>query len=829
VSLREFRGSRLHRVLITGLVLLVLAGGTVLVIMEGVPRLLGMWISSALRERQIEPEKLAVERAGPTATRFAPGSLNFRGQSFSWQSLEIDYSPMDLWSGRVGQVSLQAPHLSIQWPFPLTQEAAPVEVNMERIPQAPAADGSREIPATGQEAASPPPAERAMTKPPPLVLPAPSFLPDYAELLGLFDALPLARLSTHDGDFGLALFGQPEVTGDWEAFLLNGPELLTGKVFLDAGTATFFSTISGVKSAKAISIHSDLHLQPAFMDGIRERLSSSHVSPWEHLELLEEVSGEILFDWVGPGLPAISAEATLGSVAWMPLDGVSLRATSLMVLGTYAENNIRLNAGCRIDQLSWKAATVSPFSIRGSYTGGDRIRVESERFTATLPGWSGQFAMRGSALPQPGGMIPEGQLELAFTNLAGPAFSIEPASLLFRTGENLGVRASPIGLKRRTTLWIEELTIEADYRFSRVSGGFTWYNAAGAHMGAVRVSNDVSPGEALNGVFQLEAPSGEPFMEGDFAMAGKSLDTAVRGELPTSWLNALNDWGGWFPGRFSGAAPVLDVSLTNLTAFPRGTLSLSFSGSGFAMGEDISVDGINGEIPLEFLGLPRTRSEQQWTILSASTGSFTVNDIRIRWSLPTMRTLRIHELSGSLGGGTVRVDPFDVDPLDPQPVINLEFTRLQADLFLDWYGENRFAVEGTLSGKLGLQWLNGIWLIGRGGLRIDNSDTDNRFVFTDEAFLREQFGSLAGVPEDLKRPLLAALLEKGIRIDDLELQLEPVPGADKVSLKLTLTGETVTEEIEVPIRGLVINNLIARDDLARLLGLFGPVRFIDDP
>jgi hypothetical protein len=175
------------------------------------------------------------------------------------------------------------------------------------------------------------------------------------------------------------------------------------------------------------------------------------------------------------------------------------------------------------------------------------------------------------------------------------------------------------------------------------------------------------------------------------------------------------------------------------------------------------------------------------------------------------------------------VDPFTVDPLDPEPVIGINFSRLQAGLLLDWYGENRFAVEGTLSGKLGLQWRDGVWLVGEGGLRIDKSNTESRFVFSDEAFLREQFVSLTGVPEDLKRPLLSALLRKGIRIEDLELQLEAVPGGDDVSLKLTLSGETVTEEIEVPIRGLVINNLIPRDDLARLLGLIGPVRFLDAP
>jgi hypothetical protein len=813
-------------------VLIVLAGGTVLLITVGVPRLLGLWISMALRERQIELERLAVEHAGPVATRLAPGSLTFHGQSFSWQSLDIGYSPVDLLSGRVGQVSLLQPHLSMEWPLSIMQEPAPAEGEKKAIPEAPAPDTTRTGPtevAKSPETPKQKPPEAVLPEAAPPAAPLSTVLPDYAQLLGFFESLPLSRLSTREGGFGLALYDQPELTGEWEAFLLNGPDLLTGKVFLDAGTATFFSTVSGVKSAKAISIHSDLTLQPVFMSLLRERLSAGAGGFLDDLDLLEDLHGEILLDWVGSGTPAISAEGTLGAFTWTPLAGLELRARSLMVVGTLEEDTVRLNAGCRIDRLSFGSAELSPFSIRGSFVGGDRIRVESERFTLTAPGWSGQFALRGSALPPGGASVPEGQMELAFTSLAGPFFSIEPASLLFRSGETFVVRSSPIGLKRQTTLWVEDLVIEADHGFSKVSGGLTWYNTAGAHMGAVRVTNPVPLAQGFNPAFQLEDPSGKPFMEGTLTRRGESVDVALRGELRTSWLNALAGWTGWLRGSITGPSPRLEASLVNATAFPRGTCVLSFQGSGFALGDGFSVEGLHGEIPLEFLGLPRTRAEQQWTVSTVSTGSFSVTDLRVRWSLPTMRTLRIHELSGNLGGGTIHVDPFTVDPLDPEPVIGINFSRLQAGLLLDWYGENRFAVEGTLSGKLGLQWRDGVWLVGEGGLRIDKSNTESRFVFSDEAFLREQFVSLTGVPEDLKRPLLSALLRKGIRIEDLELQLEAVPGGDDVSLKLTLSGETVTEEIEVPIRGLVINNLIPRDDLARLLGLIGPVRFLDAP
>jgi hypothetical protein len=112
---------------------------------------------------------------------------------------------------------------------------------------------------------------------------------------------------------------------------------------------------------------------------------------------------------------------------------------------------------------------------------------------------------------------------------------------------------------------------------------------------------------------------------------------------------------------------------------------------------------------------------------------------------------------------------------------------------------------------------------------MDSSTTINLFLFSDEAFLEQQFASMSGVSADLKEPLLATLLEDGIRIRDLTLALVPDKEKGEVVLKLQVSGETKSKSMEVPIESLIINNVISDEDLRHFLRLLGPIEFLSLP
>jgi len=176
--------------------------------------------------------------------------------------------------------------------------------------------------------------------------------------------------------------------------------------------------------------------------------------------------------------------------------------------------------------------------------------------------------------------------------------------------------------------------------------------------------------------------------------------------------------------------------------------------------------------------------------------------------------------------------PFSLNPLDPEFGTRLTFSEIRGDALLEWLGEDRFAISGTVSGSIRLRWREGVLQVGAGELRMDPADSPedgNRFLFSDEAFLEEQFAAMGGVPEAIRTRFLAALLEEGILIENLEVRLVPLPEEAEVTLRVILKGRTRTEDLDVPIEQLIINNVIPEADLGRLLGLMGPVEVVDLP
>jgi hypothetical protein len=189
----------------------------------------------------------------------------------------------------------------------------------------------------------------------------------------------------------------------------------------------------------------------------------------------------------------------------------------------------------------------------------------------------------------------------------------------------------------------------------------------------------------------------------------------------------------------------------------------------------------------------------------------------------------VNRIEGTISGGRVWIAPFACDPFKPDVVTAIYFEEIPAQQLLDWIREERFFLQGTVSGKIPLRWADGVLELGEAVLRMDSATTKNRFLFTDQAFLEEQFGRMDGVPSDLKEPFLATLLSDGIRIRDMALVIAPDREKEEVVLKLRVSGETRSERMEVPIESLIINNVISDEDLARILGFLGPVRFVPSP
>jgi hypothetical protein len=228
-------------------------------------------------------------------------------------------------------------------------------------------------------------------------------------------------------------------------------------------------------------------------------------------------------------------------------------------------------------------------------------------------------------------------------------------------------------------------------------------------------------------------------------------------------------------------------------------------------------------------GLPSSDGPQSLRIRTLASGNIRISNLLLEWSLPTMRNFRLIRASGNIQGGSVYLDPFTCDPLGPAVKTALRFEGIPAQELLDWIGEKRFSLQGTVSGDIPLQWIEGFLYVGAATLRMDSTTTENRFLFSDSQFLKEQFAVINGVPAELKEPFLATLLSDGIRIRDMALDLSPDLENGEVVLRLRVSGETRSERMEIPIESLIINNVISDEDLGHVLGFLGPVRFLASP
>jgi hypothetical protein len=517
-------------------------------------------------------------------------------------------------------------------------------------------------------------------------------------------------------------------------------------------------------------------------------------------------------------------EARLGSDApWGKLE-------EALLMGSYGDGHLHLETALRMAPLQWGDFAWERWSARIAMDSGEGMRLETEPIGFSWASWSGKLVMRGGGgVPTPDG-FPEPRLEVSVMEFGQPSLlGLEPFSLFYEEREGAHVlTASPAGVKRGTTLWVEEIEARYQPADSDGSAGFVWYNGLGAEMGNVDLAfSGIGTGESR---FELglSGPEGEAFFEGSYRKGKGRGDLQADGTLSIEWANALAAWWGGLPVRLGGGGPRLELTLSHGPARLQGDLRFVLDGLEARLDSGTVFEGLRGDWDFRVDFFPKSNGWQRLAIDRIRSGEVELTDFTLSFSLPTVARLQVRDVSGLLGGGELTADPFFFDPAEPDIETRLRFRSISGTALLEWMEEDRFGIEGTVSGSVRLRWHDGMLSLGEAELRLDQEQGQSRFIFADRSFLEEYFGGLGGIPAEIRDRVLQALLREGVLIDDLEARLVPVSGSEKVSLRVTLSGRTRTDDLEVPIEQLVINNLISREDLGRLLGMVGPVRFLDE-
>lgn len=781
-----------------------------------------VWVVHEMREAGLEAEAFPISRIGLTGSRAGSSWLGKGDHRLDWESIEVSYLPHHLLAGRVERLELAGPSLRIRLPLesPFTVAVADgmPPATEERPPSLPPPSAT-EDPLEREPPAEPP----AVVEAPPAAVEEP---PGLAALIG---RIPLSVMDIEDGRLEVTLAGAPLFAGEWESHLSNRPGALEGSFFFSGEALSTRLTLTGDADAVlTLHNHLELDLQGALA------LAATLAEAWElpvglpELRAAAPLVADVLVEADASGAATISGEGRIASLG-LRWPGMAdwLTVAEALVAGTHESGRTRLQAGLRMEDFRMDGFEAAGFGARGGYDSVEGFTLESEPVAFAWQGWSGTVALRGDAAPLP---AQSGKVEAAFSAITGPGMRIDPASVLLQLqGATLRASASPLAVTRAATLWIEDWETDFAIASGDLSSTLMVYNTVGSPVGKIALEAQTGVPGRLSASMELQDSGGAPALDSRFELSVDGSALYIGGKLPLDWINLLNRWAGLLPAGMHGLDPRLEARLFRSGSLVTGNALLALEDLDVRLDAGTLVEGVSGECRVRVRGLPQTEGLQELRIQSVTTGEVRLEDLLVEWALPTVRHLRVQRATARLAGGLVELVPFTLDPLAPEFRTAVRLRGIPANVVLEWLDESRFRVRGTLSGSIPLHWREGMLEIGGSRLEMDPSEQGNRFLFTDRDFLVRQFGSLGGIPKDLLDPFLDALVHDGIRISSLVLETVPLPARREVSLRLTVSGEAGSSGLIVPIRGLVINNVISEEDLGHLLGMAGPLRFRADP
>jgi hypothetical protein len=767
------------------------------------PKAIEESVSRELLDKGVVVSSFPVERIGFRSSMIGQGAMVLGTTVLEWDSIRADYRARDLVAGRLDVVSFANPrlvfHLPDYAPAPRPPAAGPVSADSPA--PSPAA------PAGLPDAGSP--------------LPAAAAVPGKTlSLWDHFQSMPFNSFMLPDGVMNFQLQEDELFVLAMDVRLDRQPYGAFGELSLKSGGTAGHVSVRAPADRKIVTFQGETVMPPgAIRDKVRHFLDSRES---RHPGVLS--SGPLRLDFVADfpahGLPRGSGELSLAEISF-GLPGLSgeFRFHNLLAGFVYKNRTFIMQGGVKASLPETDGFRSDSFGLRFSFDSPGGLVFESEAIPWQFGDYSGSAALRGSATPRMSGRV-----ECAFSRIEGQSMEIEPFSVLLRGNpDRLSLESSPVGLGKQGILWLEDLTSQFDLASRSGTAGFRWYDRTGRDMGSVGMEL-AAPGDGGNKVgLSLSDRADAVFLSatGEF---GPETRLDLAGKLSIEWLNAINRWGEFTRLEFSGPDPSLSLHLYGNAPLFRGNLALSCSDLAVESDRGVRLEGLETGLELEVNGLPRTRSPQLTRARLLRSGRLELRNLELEWEMPTFRDIRVHRLTASLGDGTVRTDPFPFDPLEPALDTLVHFEGIDAGQFLEWLDEERFQIEGSLSGTLQMGWKPGILVLGKGSLVMDDDAGGSLFTFSDPQFLRERFAAMEGVQPELRERFLETLLAEGIRIGSMDAVLEAGDEPGMLLLRISLSGESRGDQFELPIEKFVINNLISAEDLASLFGLLGGMR-----
>lgn len=550
------------------------------------------------------------------------------------------------------------------------------------------------------------------------------------------------------------------------------------------------------------------------------RRSGIELAGWGRWQEAPTVAGE-------PAQPSeASLEALTGPWVW---EGVAatgaVRLDEAFALVRMDSAGLSADGGLRFAALQTDSLRVRPAVLKFNLRDNGSWQLQSNEVdlsgTLTSGPWRTRVALLGNGSGLWANVPVQASIELSVGTTQLPALRAEPFSVYVSAGPDgqPHFALSALGLVRNGTVWLEEGRGSFDPASGRMEFSIDAFDTLGADLGRIALSRQTSADGREDFSVRWDPAQGASGQLDISRHNGKIQSLAIGESVPLGWLQTAARWWGLFSGRLSGPDPLLRGQLQLLNQWPRGDIFLGLDGIHYRDANGLEIGGIRGQARVLVNGLPRTLEPQTLVIDQIKRGEFALTGTFLRWSLPTLRELEVLEMSTWLDGSArLQVEPFSIDPLAPEVSGRATLNDLTAQRVLDWIQEKRFTLDAGVNGELRYQWQNGQLTLTGLSLKMEPGSRGT-FRFVDRDFLASQFASLGNLPLNLEQRLLDALLETGIQLRELSLRMVPGPRPQTVSFRLSISGRTLSRELEFPIGGLVINNVISERELLEWLGV----------
>jgi hypothetical protein len=747
-------------------------------------------------------EKIQVQKLGLAELEFGQSKLAGKMGNISWRDVQVDYRLPEVLRGRIRSIEVDGLELELT----RRTESAP----STKPPDPPSAQDLGPLSETPASDAQGIPLEQDIRK----------SLVNHFNPVAHLKALPFARLQVSDAllrapgasDLSIELPFSGEINntdGVLDSAITIGDQLLRTVIHMDPVEAADGYQLF---ASNRLDVGQSFDLMRAWLSDSAFWMESFTVEAPDLAEFELYAEGDAT-DGLRWSLTGNIYEAILSFGKF-----ASVHVEPFTMAGTGSPDRLSLHTGIGIKAFQYKTLSIEPFQLRAVLE-DDGLRMKSTLLKFRHGSIAGEAAMRGT-IKDFSSDNREGFIELSFQNLKTSGLAATPFSLFAEfTAQAVGWTLSPFELNGAGRLGIHDINGRWE---SDLESGWLCFEVSGsdaAPLGAVRLEwgnqNDTSySGEILQN-------DGAGFLR---AHGMRNLDGGVHsltGAIPSKWINECLQWMAASQWKLASEEPVtLQMDLDMRGALPTGLGQINGENLSISSPIGVSCESLGLNLNFRIKGLPSTEGIQRLTIGSLRLGEFVLEDVQGQFAIPTLDRFILTDFQADFNGGRMRLEPFTTSLQDPAFGTVLIAEDIPVQSFLEILEETRFRMEGTVTGQIAIGWEKDQLLLGEGQFSLDDEvgGKTARFVFRDPDFLAQTFASLGGIPDEAKKRLYAALLEEGITLEKLDVSVLPMRYSGEIGIRLHLSGHCANEAIEVPIRGLVIDQRMRAEDLTKILG-----------